>query len=98
MTASITSLPVIGVPIKTSAMNGLYSLLSIAQMPPGIPVATVAVNGAKNAGLLAAQILATSDKKLLQKVEKFKSNLKKQVLQKAEKLETQGYKKYLNQA
>ena len=98
MTASITSLPVIGVPIKTSAMKGLDSLLSIAQMPPGIPVATVAVNGAKNAGLLAAQILATNDKKLLRKVEKFKSNLKKQVLQKAEKLETQGYKKYLNQA
>ena len=64
MTASITTLPVIGVPIKTKSLDGLDSLLSIVQMPPGIPVATVGINGAKNAALLAIQILATNDKGL----------------------------------
>ena len=68
MTASLTVIPVIGVPIKTKSLDGLDSLLSIAQMPPGIPVATVAINGAKNAGLLAVQILATGDKKLFLKL------------------------------
>ncbi len=97
MTASITALPVIGVPVKTSSMDGLDSLLSIVQMPPGIPVATVAVNGARNAGLLAAEILATADKKLLLKLEGFKKTLKKQVEAKAVKLEKQGYKKYLEE-
>ena len=97
MTASITALPVIGVPVKTSSMDGLDSLLSIVQMPPGIPVATVAVNGERNAGLLAAEILATADKKLLLKLEGFKKTLKKQVEAKAVKLEKQGYKKYLEE-
>jgi len=95
MTASITTLPVIGVPIKTKTMDGLDSLLSIAQMPPGIPVATVAVNGAKNAGLLAAQILALQDAKLSKKVSDYKKKIKHEVEAKASALEKQGYKKYL---
>lgn len=95
MAASLTSLPVIGVPIKTKNMDGLDSLLSIVQMPPGIPVATVAINGAKNAGILAATIIGVNDKKILDKVTKFKENLKKEVSQKAKKLEKIKYKKYL---
>lgn len=95
MTASLTVLPVIGVPIKTKNMDGLDSLLSIAQMPPGIPVATMAVNGAKNAGLLAVKILATTDKSLTRKLEAFMKNLSAAVLEKATKLELSGYKKYL---
>lgn len=97
MVAAITSLPVIGVPIKTSTMNGLDSLYSIVQMPAGIPVATVAINGAANAGLLAAKILATSDMSLLDKVKKYQNDLMLTVEQKAQKLETIGYESYLNQ-
>jgi len=97
MVASLTPLPVIGVPIKTKTMDGLDSLLSIAQMPPGIPVATVAVNGAKNAGILAASIIGASDKNVLTKVSKYKKGLEKQVLKKAKKLEKIKYKKYLNE-
>ncbi len=95
MTASMTPLPVIGVPIKTTTMDGLDSLLSIAQMPPGIPVATVSVNGAKNAGLLAARIVGTSDKNVQEKVANYQKNLENQILEKAQKLENIGYKKYL---
>jgi 5-(carboxyamino)imidazole ribonucleotide mutase len=95
MTASMTVLPVIGVPIKTKTMDGLDSLLSIAQMPPGVPVATVAVNGAKNAGLLALQILGLSDKKLQQKLAEYKKKMNVEVKAKAKKLQTVGYKKYL---
>lgn len=95
MTASITTLPVIGVPIKTKSLDGLDSLLSIAQMPPGIPVATVGINGAKNAALLAIQILATSDKKLDSKLTDYRSKLKDSVLEKTEKLKKIGYKEYL---
>lgn len=95
MVASLTPLPVIGVPIKTKSLDGLESLLSIVQMPPGIPVATVAVNGAKNAGLLAASILGTTDLKILNKVSTFKETLKKEVSEKAEILEKVKYKKYL---
>lgn len=95
MTASMTVLPVIGVPVTTKTMDGLDSLLSIAQMPPGVPVATVAVNGAKNAGLLAVSILATSDSKLLKKLTDFKSTMNKEVKVKAAKLKKIGYKKYL---
>lgn len=94
MVASLTPLPVIGVPIKTKTMEGLDSLLSIVQMPPGIPVATVAVNGAKNAGILAASIIGLSDKKVLSKVLAMKKELKNTVEQKADKLETLKYKKY----
>jgi 5-(carboxyamino)imidazole ribonucleotide mutase len=80
MVASITILPVIGVPVKSSnSLDGIDSLLSIVQMPDGIPVATVAVNGAKNAGILAASIIATFDKKVAAKLKVHKENLKKKV-------------------
>jgi 5-(carboxyamino)imidazole ribonucleotide mutase len=95
MVASMTTLPVIGVPIKTKTMNGLDSLLSIAQMPPGVPVATVAVNGAKNAGLLAVEILALSDKNLEKKLDAYKKKMNVEVKSKSEKLKKVGYKKYL---
>ena len=93
--AAMFPLPVIGVPIKTKSLDGLDSLLSIVQMPPGIPVATVGINGAKNAGLLAVQILATSDKVLAEKLNTFRTKQKDSVLEKTEKLKTLGYKKYL---
>ena len=95
MTASMTTLPVIGVPIKTKTMEGLDSLLSIVQMPPGIPVATVAVNGAKNAGLLAAKIIGVSDKSVQEKLEEYQKNLENSVLEKVEKLDEEGFKEYL---
>ncbi len=90
--AAYTSLPVIGVPIDSSCLKGFDSLLSIVQMPPGIPVATVAIGkpGARNAGILAAQIIAVSDPELAQKLEEFKSDMELQVDKKAKKLE--GYK------
>ena len=97
MVASLTHLPVIGVPVKTSTLNGQDSLLSIVQMPAGIPVATVAINNAKNAGLLAISILATSDKKLAEKLKQYRNSLKEMVEEKAKKLETLGYKKYLEE-
>ncbi len=96
MVASLTPLPVIGVPIKTSKLSGMDSLLSIVQMPEGVPVATVAINGAKNAGLLACEILGAFDLKILRKMEKFKAGLKISVEAKAKKLELDGHKKYLN--
>ncbi len=95
MVASISNLPIVGVPVKTKTMDGLDSALSILQMPPGVPVATVAVNGAKNAGILAMQILALSDSKLAKKVELFKKKMNVEVKQKAKKLQKIGYKKYL---
>jgi 5-(carboxyamino)imidazole ribonucleotide mutase len=95
MVASLTPLPVIGVPIQTKALNGVDSLYSIVQMPPGIPVATVAINGAKNAGLLAVKILATSDPKLSGKLEKYAKDLDTMVTEKNTILEKLGYKKYL---
>jgi 5-(carboxyamino)imidazole ribonucleotide mutase len=88
MVASITPLPVIGVPVKSSnSLDGWDSILSILQMPNGIPVATVALNAAKNAGILAASILGTGDMALLQKVADYKNDLKEQVLEKVKKLE-----------
>lgn len=87
MVASITSLPVIGVPVKTQSMDGLDSLLSIVQMPAGVPVATVAINNAKNAGILAAQILGIKHKKICQRVKQFKNKLEESVLKKAAALE-----------
>lgn len=95
MVASLTPLPVIGVPIKTKSLDGLDSLLSIAQMPPGVPVATVAINGAKNAGILACQVLATKHSGIAGKVEKYKRDLESGVLKKANRLEKSGVKKYL---
>ncbi|MBP7832441.1 MAG: 5-(carboxyamino)imidazole ribonucleotide mutase [Candidatus Levybacteria bacterium] len=97
MTASHTTLPVIGVPIKTKNLDGLDSLLSIVQMPPGIPVATVSINGAKNAALLAIKMLSISDNTLSYKLNEYAKNLETEVLQKSEKLEQIKYKKYLDE-
>jgi 5-(carboxyamino)imidazole ribonucleotide mutase len=85
--ASMTPVPVIGVPIKAS-LEGLDSLLAIVQMPPGIPVATVGINGAQNAGILAAQILAAGDAEVMKEILKFKESLKKKILQANEDLKT----------
>jgi 5-(carboxyamino)imidazole ribonucleotide mutase len=98
MVASQTPLPVIGVPIQTKAFNGLDSLLSIVQMPGGIPVATVAVNGGKNAGLLAARVLAASDPVLADRLEAYARNLEAEVLAKARHLEAIGPAAYLAEA
>lgn len=87
MVAAITPLPVIGVPVKSAALSGQDSLLSIVQMPAGVPVATVAIDGAKNAGLLAAQILGTADLELRQRIQHYKDALEAQVLTKAERVE-----------
>lgn len=95
MVASLCELPVIGVPIKTSSLNGLDSLLSIVQMPGGVPVATVAINGAKNAGILAAQIIGLKETEIQQRVMKYKIEMKEEVLKKANKLEEIGYGEYL---
>jgi 5-(carboxyamino)imidazole ribonucleotide mutase len=87
MTASITPLPVIGVPIKSSnSIDGWDSVLSILQMPAGVPVATVALNGGRNAGILAAQIIGASDEALLNRIVSFKEELKKKVLDAAKDL------------
>lgn len=94
MTASLTTLPVIGVPIESKALKGMDSLLSIVQMPPGIPVATVAINGAKNAGLLAAKIIATHDSALRDRLATYAKELETMVGDKAAKLEDLGYKNY----
>jgi 5-(carboxyamino)imidazole ribonucleotide mutase len=83
--AAMTPLPVIGVPIKSS-LDGLDSLLAIVQMPPGIPVATVAINGARNAGILAAQIIATGNTDLMQKLIRFKDELKDKIIKANEEL------------
>jgi 5-(carboxyamino)imidazole ribonucleotide mutase len=93
--ASLCPLPVIAIPIKTKAMDGLDSLLSTVNMPPGIPVAVVGINAAKNAGILAVEILATSDEKLEKKLLAYKINLEKDNRVKGEKLLKIGYKKYL---
>lgn len=93
--AALTTLPVIGVPIKTSKLSGLDSLLSIVQMPDGIPVATVAINGAKNAGILAAQILGLSDSKVAESLSKFKTGLKTKVEAKSKELGEIGHKRYI---
>ena len=86
MVAAITPLPVIGVPVKSSALSGEDSLLSIVQMPAGVPVATVAINGAKNAGILAAQILGVADEAMRCKVTDYKKSLETMVLEKAAKM------------
>ncbi len=93
MVASITTLPVIGVPVKSSnSIDGWDSVLSILQMPGGVPVATVALNGGKNAGLLAAQILGAHDKKIAEKLEEYKKKLKEKVEEAAQQMEAQGYR------
>lgn len=93
--ASLTTMPVIGIPVKAKTLDGLDSLLSTVQMPPGIPVATVGINAAKNAGLLAIQILATNDKNLEKKLITYKKKMSDEVKIKGEKLVRIGYKKYL---
>ena len=96
MVASLTPLPVIGVPIKSSnSIDGWDSLLSIVQMPNGVPVATVAINAAQNAGILATQILASSDKEMQLKMLDFKESLKDKVLKASEDLKGTSPKKYL---
>lgn len=94
MCAAIFPMPVIGIPMKTSDLGGVDSLYSIVQMPSGIPVATVAINGGQNAGILAAKILATSDQELLQKLKDYAAELKAGVQKKDAKLKETGYKNY----
>jgi len=96
MCAAIFPLPVIGVPIHTKALGGVDSLYSIVQMPSGIPVATVAIDGGANAGILATKILATHDAALLAKLKEYKEELKAGVMAKKERLESVGYKNYAN--
>ncbi len=92
MVASITTLPVIGVPVKSSnSIDGWDSILSILQMPNGVPVATVALNAAKNAGILAAQIIGCHDGKISKKIQTYKNKLNKEVLQKVQKLKDEGF-------
>ena len=93
MVASITTIPVIGVPIKTATLDGLDSLMSIVQMPTGIPVATVAINGSKNAGILACQILAIKYERIAVRIEKYKKDLEKSVIQRAKEVETEKSKR-----
>ncbi|MEG2406540.1 MAG: 5-(carboxyamino)imidazole ribonucleotide mutase [Clostridiales bacterium] len=95
--ASATALPVIGVPIATNVMGGMDSLLSTVQMPPGIPVATVAIGGAKNAGILAAQILSVSDAALGEKIKDYRLNMGETVKKKDGKLQSMTVKEYLEQ-
>lgn len=90
MVAAITHLPVIGVPVLSKTMSGIDSLYSIVQMPPGVPVATVAINGAKNAGILAAQILGTADAAIAQRVSDYKAGLEQMVQDKIELLNASG--------
>lgn len=97
MVAAETALPVIGVPVRSSSLDGMDSLLSIVQMPGGVPVATVAINGAKNAGILAAQIIGAMDNSLREKIAKYKKDMKNEVENKSIRLQELGYEKYLEQ-
>ena len=97
MCAALFPMPVIGIPMKTSDLGGVDSLYSIVQMPSGIPVATVAINGGTNAGILAAKILAVGDEELLTRLKDYSVNLKNEVVKKAEKLDRIGYHEYLSQ-
>ncbi len=94
MCAAIFPMPVIGIPMKTSDLGGVDSLYSIVQMPTGIPVATVAINGGANAGILAAKILATGDDKLLARVKEYAGELKEQVAEKDARLQNAGWRDY----
>lgn len=95
MVAALTPLPVIGVPVQTRHLQGVDSLYSIVQMPAGIPVATVAIGNAKNAGLLAVQILASHQPELLERVQQYRRNLSQSVIEKQAQLDELGYKQYL---
>ncbi|CAN1729383.1 Phosphoribosylaminoimidazole carboxylase, chloroplastic (Fragment) [Linum perenne] len=96
MVASLTPLPVIGVPVRSSSLDGMDSLLSIVQMPRGVPVATVAINNATNAGLLAVRILGAGDPDLLARMSQYQEDTRNEVLKKAGKLQTEGWESYLN--
>ncbi|MBR6615906.1 MAG: 5-(carboxyamino)imidazole ribonucleotide mutase [Lachnospiraceae bacterium] len=95
MCAALFPMPVIGIPMKTSDLGGVDSLYSIVQMPSGIPVATVAINGGKNAGILAAKILATSEPEILEKLKAYSEKMKNEVVAKADKLDQIGHKEYV---
>lgn len=95
MCAAIFPMPVIGIPIHTKSLGGVDSLYSIVQMPSGIPVATVAIDGGANAGILAAKILAVSDADILAKLKEYKEELKDGVMKKKDKIEAVGYEKYM---
>lgn len=95
MCAAIFPMPVIGIPMHTTSLGGRDSLYSIVQMPSGIPVATVAINGGANAGILAAKILATSDPELLERLKSYSQEMKEQVEEKAARLAEVGYKEYM---
>jgi 5-(carboxyamino)imidazole ribonucleotide mutase len=95
--AAATPLPVIGVPVNATPLAGMDALLSIVQMPAGIPVAAVAVNGARNAGLLAVQMLAVKEKRLRTEFKAFREKMKREVLAKTARLEKIGYKKYMEE-
>ena len=95
MVAALTPLPVIGVPVSTRHLQGVDSLYSIVQMPAGIPVATVAIGNAKNAGLLAVQILASHNSELLEQVQQYRQNLSQSVMEKQAQLDELGYQQYL---
>lgn len=97
MVAALTPLPVVGVPVSSRQLQGVDSLYSIVQMPAGIPVATVAIGNARNAGLLAVQMLAIADPALLEKVQQYRQSLADSVMQKQEKLDQLGHEKYLAQ-
>ena len=97
MCAAIFPMPVIGIPMHTTSLGGRDSLYSIVQMPTGIPVATVAINGGANAGILAAKILATSDPELLERLKAYTKEMKETVQAKAAKLDELGHKEYLKQ-
>ncbi|MFN5252019.1 MAG: 5-(carboxyamino)imidazole ribonucleotide mutase [Bacteroidia bacterium] len=96
MVASITHLPVVGVPVRSSNLNGMDSLYSIVQMPPGVPVGTMAINGARNAGIYAVQILAAQDENLAEQMRAYKLKVKEEVEEKAKRIEKSGYEAYLN--
>jgi 5-(carboxyamino)imidazole ribonucleotide mutase len=96
MTASLTELPVIGVPIRLNVLSGIDALYSIVQMPPGVPVATMSIDGSKNAGIFAAKILAVNNSKIANNLKKYTSKLEEVVLEKATQLERDGYQKYLS--
>lgn len=93
--AALTTLPIIGVPVETKTLGGVDSLYSIVSMPPGVPVATVGINAAKNAGLLAAQIIALQDPKIAENFSQYKLKIKKEVLAKNTTLQKIGWNKYL---
>jgi len=97
MIAALTIIPVIGVPVESKSLKGIDSLLSIVQMPAGIPVATVAINGSKNAGLLAAQIVALNDNRVNSKLKEFRQKIHNEVSLKNNNLKTKGINYYLGQ-